>query len=810
MGKKSKRKKRKKEWVKKAPDEVISHGPLRIERYGRFTRLLNISTPEEHAAFLKRSREVNKEILNDLETEVLVLQDLVKEYDPVELMHRAAYMLLPLFMKYKSEYDFGPDESYYLPTVEYLQYLIARTDMNEDAAELTESEWNDLWEQAIKVMKLTWSYIFTRKPLEEASSQIDELRFTIDMRRLMVRVERYSYFLRDYLETSLNPYEQWIEEIYGIGVEEIVEGLCKVDEYQKTGVLGRYRDVIELQEVLSQKLKQKGFRADPEAPPDEIERTKQALLSEEFSPLHNRIEEKMRLTFTPAILEITDLTSLPKPILSLLSVKPAEAVLTTLTGPDYDDLSPLSTSVLHYKPFLEVNGKFYSFYHSGFEDRIAEIIEADLFHKRPNAITVMAKKRSDLIETDSKDLLVSLIKPDFAFQNAFYPNPDDAGNLTELDILLGVDDVLFLVEVKAGAFSDPASRGAPKSLAKELSDLIMEGQYQSERAEKYIKSNEEVAFFNVTGKEVICRIKQSEYRRIFRVVITREALGWVGAKIATLSILDPNLSEAFPWHVSIDDLRVVAELFRDSEIRFVHFLEQRLRASAETVLSQNDEIEHIGLYNNLNYYHKLPAKGMDRMTFDASYMQDIDYYFSEKSVGGNPEVPTQDMPPKMMQFIGALRNSRLRGRFEVGSILLSMDDGGRSEFQGVLDALDTARAERKQQTIRMPFTDSSFGLSITCADDNHWQEELLHSAAQMQQSECGRWLVVQLANESPYKIARVEAISPGSFSEEDLVSSKLRLEQKTKRTMASQKIGRNDPCPCGSGKKFKRCHGFSA
>jgi preprotein translocase subunit SecA len=22
-----------------------------------------------------------------------------------------------------------------------------------------------------------------------------------------------------------------------------------------------------------------------------------------------------------------------------------------------------------------------------------------------------------------------------------------------------------------------------------------------------------------------------------------------------------------------------------------------------------------------------------------------------------------------------------------------------------------------------------------------------------------------------------------------------------------EKIGRNDPCPCGSGKKFKRCHG---
>ena len=24
---------------------------------------------------------------------------------------------------------------------------------------------------------------------------------------------------------------------------------------------------------------------------------------------------------------------------------------------------------------------------------------------------------------------------------------------------------------------------------------------------------------------------------------------------------------------------------------------------------------------------------------------------------------------------------------------------------------------------------------------------------------------------------------------------------------ADKKIGRNDPCPCGSGKKYKNCHG---
>ncbi len=31
--------------------------------------------------------------------------------------------------------------------------------------------------------------------------------------------------------------------------------------------------------------------------------------------------------------------------------------------------------------------------------------------------------------------------------------------------------------------------------------------------------------------------------------------------------------------------------------------------------------------------------------------------------------------------------------------------------------------------------------------------------------------------------------------------------QKTMPIQAEKKIGRNDPCPCGSGKKYKNCHG---
>jgi preprotein translocase subunit SecA len=36
------------------------------------------------------------------------------------------------------------------------------------------------------------------------------------------------------------------------------------------------------------------------------------------------------------------------------------------------------------------------------------------------------------------------------------------------------------------------------------------------------------------------------------------------------------------------------------------------------------------------------------------------------------------------------------------------------------------------------------------------------------------------------------------------------VETAAGRTVVANKVGRNDPCPCGSGKKYKKCHGAAA
>ncbi len=37
-----------------------------------------------------------------------------------------------------------------------------------------------------------------------------------------------------------------------------------------------------------------------------------------------------------------------------------------------------------------------------------------------------------------------------------------------------------------------------------------------------------------------------------------------------------------------------------------------------------------------------------------------------------------------------------------------------------------------------------------------------------------------------------------------------RKGQQQGTVVTSDKVGRNEPCPCGSGKKFKKCHGEAA
>jgi preprotein translocase subunit SecA len=74
---------------------------------------------------------------------------------------------------------------------------------------------------------------------------------------------------------------------------------------------------------------------------------------------------------------------------------------------------------------------------------------------------------------------------------------------------------------------------------------------------------------------------------------------------------------------------------------------------------------------------------------------------------------------------------------------------------------------------------------------------------------------IHLQNQSVQEAQKPRGLDRSRMKEErgDLLSqahSNTQDQTKTQPVKVEKKVGRNDPCPCGSGKKYKQCHGKGA
>jgi uncharacterized protein YecA (UPF0149 family) len=60
--------------------------------------------------------------------------------------------------------------------------------------------------------------------------------------------------------------------------------------------------------------------------------------------------------------------------------------------------------------------------------------------------------------------------------------------------------------------------------------------------------------------------------------------------------------------------------------------------------------------------------------------------------------------------------------------------------------------------------------------------------------------IVQMTNDKAQISNQVKNSNPRNIDN-------LKLKIKNSSNFSGKKIGRNDPCPCGSGKKYKKCCG---
>ena len=73
-------------------------------------------------------------------------------------------------------------------------------------------------------------------------------------------------------------------------------------------------------------------------------------------------------------------------------------------------------------------------------------------------------------------------------------------------------------------------------------------------------------------------------------------------------------------------------------------------------------------------------------------------------------------------------------------------------------------------------------------------------------------MVERIKSDALERLFRIQVVREAPLETERrrpqrLIMNRGEGDEAKKPAKAENKTGRNDPCPCGSGKKFKKCHG---
>ena len=96
-------------------------------------------------------------------------------------------------------------------------------------------------------------------------------------------------------------------------------------------------------------------------------------------------------------------------------------------------------------------------------------------------------------------------------------------------------------------------------------------------------------------------------------------------------------------------------------------------------------------------------------------------------------------------------------------------------------------------------------------DTATWMDEALDHLVALTEDDTGQPTVNMHAEDGPPSVSdeRLNAFGAAIWAVYDLAQIGRSLGPRVEPARKAQTPGRNDPCSCGSGKKYKKCHGFS-
>lgn len=416
-----------------------------------------------------------------------------------------------------------------------------------------------------------------------------------------------------------------------------------------------------------------------------------------------------------------------------------------------------------------------------------------------------ASNRGDFTETFLTERLISIFGSESVFSNVdVYEGKKRIG---EMDCLVVFGEYALIFQAKSQRLTLPARKGKLEKLKDDFGRAVQKAYDQAVTCAKAFPK-EGIQFVCPDGREP----DLSNIERVYPVCVLADHYPALAMQARSFLRSTTDSLVGAPLVCDLFLIDVVTEML-PSPLRFVSYI--TLRAQFGEKILVTNELATFGYYLRQNLW---VDDALTMMLLDDSVASELDAAMTVRRDG----LPGNDTPKGILT---KLRNTRLGklvaevehdpNQFSVGMglAILEMGEDSVRKMSSALDLMiRNAGRTGGHHDLTIPLEHRDAGLSIHVNSDpiQEASDKLRsHMLYRKYAQRAGKWfgLLLEPTTGKPRFGAKVRAPHAFDFELEAITAKAAPLQEleKLPAQVAKRKIGRNDPCPCGSGKKFKHC-----
>lgn len=417
------------------------------------------------------------------------------------------------------------------------------------------------------------------------------------------------------------------------------------------------------------------------------------------------------------------------------------------------------------------------------------------------------KNRGDFTENFSVERLTKVFGKNRVFQNLNIEN-GKGDVLGEIDVMVTFANRMLILQAKSKKLTITSRKGNDLSIqddfkkavqtaydqALDCSKLILEGKYRLiDQNRKEIKIQQEIA-------EIfpVC-IVSDHYPALAMQV--RQFL-----KFETTNIIYP------PFVMDVFTLDLVSE-FLNTPLYFLSYIKKRVELNQTIVATHEINILAYHLRNNLWF-----DDNFNLIQIADDFCAELDRVLLERKENGQIDLKPEGILTKynntnISRIISQIERIENPYTFDFGFLLLQLSENTVFQINETIDELcKRTLLDGKTHDLTLAFEGLNDGLTIHCTfeKDQRALEGLNnHASLRKYYFKAKTWHGVVIDPQTKVVKFGIKLENEWEYCEE--IEKKLANMAKPqqninlKTTVKAKKIGRNDLCKCGSGKKYKKC-----